>query len=222
MGEDPSSAPAAPRHIVLLGDSVFDNATYVGGGPDVVAQLRSRLPAGWRASLLAVDGSLIGDVEPQLRRLPADASHLVLSVGGNDALRHAGVLDESAASVAEGLERLAAIRAAFDAAYRAMLDAVTARRLPVGVCTIYEARFAEPRRRRLAATALALLNDAITRAAFARGLPLLDLRLIFDRDEDFANPIEPSIIGGAKLARAILDLAGAQNRIRRRSEIFVG
>jgi hypothetical protein len=34
-------------HLVLLGDSVFDNAAYVGGGPDVVAQLRARLPTGW-------------------------------------------------------------------------------------------------------------------------------------------------------------------------------
>jgi len=30
-------------HIVLLGDSVFDNAAYVGGGPDVVRQLRTLL-----------------------------------------------------------------------------------------------------------------------------------------------------------------------------------
>jgi len=27
------------RHVVLLGDSIFDNAAYVHGGPDVVAQL---------------------------------------------------------------------------------------------------------------------------------------------------------------------------------------
>jgi hypothetical protein len=37
-------------HVVLLGDSVLDNAGYLGGrGPDVVTQLRARLPAGWRA-----------------------------------------------------------------------------------------------------------------------------------------------------------------------------
>ncbi|MGZ8470667.1 MAG: SGNH/GDSL hydrolase family protein, partial [Gemmatirosa sp.] len=32
------------RHLVLLGDSIFDNAAYVRGGPDVVAQVRARLP----------------------------------------------------------------------------------------------------------------------------------------------------------------------------------
>ncbi|HEY0493997.1 MAG TPA: SGNH/GDSL hydrolase family protein, partial [Candidatus Dormibacteraeota bacterium] len=77
------------KHVVLLGDSVFDNAAYVGGGPDVVTQLRQRLPSGWRASLLAVDGSVIASIAQQLARLPADASHLVISVGGNDALGYA-------------------------------------------------------------------------------------------------------------------------------------
>ena len=33
------------KHIVLLGDSIFDNAAYVGGGPDVIEQLRSTLAA---------------------------------------------------------------------------------------------------------------------------------------------------------------------------------
>jgi hypothetical protein len=42
----------ATRHVVLLGDSVFDNAAYVRGGPDVVAQRRwtERWWATWRGS----------------------------------------------------------------------------------------------------------------------------------------------------------------------------
>ncbi|GAA4252370.1 hypothetical protein [Azospirillum formosense] len=45
---------ASMPHIVLLDDSIFDNSAYVGGGPDVTAQLRLRLPLGWRATLRAV------------------------------------------------------------------------------------------------------------------------------------------------------------------------
>ena len=41
-------------HVVLLGDSIFDNALYVPGGPAVIDQLRRELPAGWSATLLAV------------------------------------------------------------------------------------------------------------------------------------------------------------------------
>src|SRR3712207_8799829 len=43
-------------HVVLLGDSIFDNGVYVSGGPDVVRQLRDELPPGWQATLRAIDG----------------------------------------------------------------------------------------------------------------------------------------------------------------------
>jgi hypothetical protein len=48
-----------------------------------------------------------------------------------------------------------------------------------------------------------LFNDVITRAAFARGLPLIDLRLICSEPSDYANPIEPSAQRGDKIAAAI-------------------
>src|SRR5262245_25836007 len=89
------------KHIVLLGDSVFDNADHVAGGPDVVQQLRQVLPSGWQATLLAEDGALIVDVHRQLARLPQGTTHLVISAGGNDALAEASLLDAKARSVAE-------------------------------------------------------------------------------------------------------------------------
>jgi hypothetical protein len=73
-------------HVVLLGDSIFDNSAYVTGGPDVVRQLQARLPAGSRASLAARDGARISDVARQIDRIAPDATHFVVSVGGNDAL----------------------------------------------------------------------------------------------------------------------------------------
>jgi hypothetical protein len=45
-------------HIALLGDSIFDNRAYTGGKPDVIAHLRPMVPPGWKASLLAIDGSI--------------------------------------------------------------------------------------------------------------------------------------------------------------------
>jgi hypothetical protein len=66
----------------------------------------------------------------------------------------------------------------------------------------------------VAVAALGVFNDVITRAAFARGLPLLDLRLICSRDEDFANPIEPSVRGGDKIAAAIAELTLAHDARR--------
>jgi hypothetical protein len=189
-------------HVVLLGDSVIDNKAYVAGGPDVAEQLGAIAPANWRVTRLARDGDVIADVALQLAALPADATHLVVSTGGNDALLESGVLDAPATSTAQALAALAAVRDRFEAAYADMLERVIAAGRTTAVCTIYEPRF-EPAQRRLAATALCVLNDAITRHAARRGLTLLDLRVMFDSDADFANPIEPSVKGGAKLADAI-------------------
>ena len=66
-------------YIVLLGDSVFDNAAYVAGGPDVVRQLRDLLPPEWRATLNARDGAVLADIPQQLQGLSSDATHLVVS-----------------------------------------------------------------------------------------------------------------------------------------------
>ncbi len=198
------------KHVVLLGDSIFDNAAYVGSDPEVVQQVRERLPADWHATLNARDGAVLADVQAQLSRLPPTATHLVISAGGNDAILQSGVLDESAPSVAVALNALAGIRENFRAAYAAMLQKVFSHGLPTAVCTIYEPRYPDQRRREIAATALTLLNDAITREAFARGVTLIDLRITCDRDEDFANPIEPSSQGGAKIARAIVSFLGGR------------
>jgi hypothetical protein len=179
------------------------------------------LCGGWRATLKAVDGSVTSGVQRQLDQLPADASHLVVSVGGNDALGYASVLDEGARSIAEAVNRLADVRERFQQDYTTMLDGVQRRGLPTAVCTIYDARFPDPRRQRLVVTALSLFNDCITRAAFARGLPLIDLRLICDQDEDYANPIEPSVRGGEKIAAAIASLVAEHGYPSSRSEVFL-
>ncbi|RKK05250.1 SGNH/GDSL hydrolase family protein [Pseudoroseomonas wenyumeiae] len=190
-------------HVVLLGDSILDNGAYVAGGPDVIAQLRPLLPQGWQAGLAARDGAVVSGVARQLEQAPGAATHLVVSAGGNDALRQEGLLAQPARSVAEAVQRLAEMQQAFRQDYRMMLQAVSARRLPVALCTIYDPRFPDQQQRNLAVTGLALFNDVIIREAFRLGLPLIDLRLICDQDGDFANPIEPSVQGGRKIAAAI-------------------
>lgn len=192
-------------HIILLGDSIFDNAAYVRGGPDVVRQLGGLLPDGSKASLLAVDGATTRSVPAQVARLPGDATHLVLSAGGNDALGESHILGSSVRSVGEGIALLAAAQERFAANYSAMLEAVLAANLPTALCTIYDTPRSAPDHR-IIRTALSLFNDWITREAFARGLPLVDLRLICNEDADYANPIEPSVQGGAKMAAAIVRL----------------
>jgi lysophospholipase L1-like esterase len=207
-------------HVVLLGDSIFDNGAYVRRGePDVIKQVQAKLTGGWRATLCAVDGAVTTAVMSQLSRVPSDASHLIVSVGGNDALRSSGLLREGARSVAEVIGRFAAVQNEFARNYRAMLDRILDRRLPTSVCTIYDARFPDPQEQRLVVTALSIFNDVITREAFSRRIPLIDLRLICDEPDDYANPIEPSAKGGDKIAGVIAQVV-AGNTIFPRSQVY--
>jgi len=154
-----------------LGDSIFDNAAYVAGAPNVVQQLRRRLPLGIKATLVAVDGSTISDVLHQLRSLPEDTTHLVLSVGGNDALGSTDFLTAPARSTAEALLGLADIGGRFERSYRSMLAETLAHGLPTAICTVYYPRFPDAVLQRVAVAGLTVFNDCIVRAAFTHSLP---------------------------------------------------
>ena len=190
-------------HIVLLGDSIFDNGAYTGTEPDVITHLRSILPAGWAATLCAVDGNTTLDLAAQLPRVPWEASHLVVSIGGNDALLNADLLDTEVCSTAEALELFDERMQAFETSYRQAIASVLRLGRPTAVCTIYNGNLPDPEQARVARVALMMFNDVIFRVASEHQLPVIDLRLVCTESEDYANPIEPSGRGGAKIAQAI-------------------
>ena len=101
-----------------------------------------------------------------------------------------------------------------------MLQRVLARGLPTAICTIYYPRFPEPAMQRLAITGLTIFNDCILLEAISRSLAVLDLRLICNNDDDYANAIEPSVAGGDKIAGAISELLSNHDSRKGRSEIF--
>jgi lysophospholipase L1-like esterase len=206
-------------HIVLLGDSIFDNARYVSDRPPVIEQVRRGLPQGWQASLLAVDGHTSEDVANQLAALPSDATHLFVSAGGNDALGESGILNEAACTVGEALAIVHDLRTRFRRAYRAMLRALSEAGKPTAVCTVYDAI---PGLGPADQAALAGFNEIILREAFRAGLPVIDLRLLCDRPADYSHvsPIEPSMAGGAKIARVIVEAATTHDFSRSRSVVY--
>jgi hypothetical protein len=207
-------------HVILLGDSIFDNARYVPGQPPVIDQLRQALPPGWQVSLLAVDGHTTEDVANQLTGLPPGATHLVVSAGGNDALGEISILRETARTVGEAFGIFHRVRARFRESYRAMLRVLLALEKPIAVCTVYDAipGLGPPEQ-----AALAGFNEVILREAFSAGLPVIDLRLVCDRRADYSHvsPIEPSVVGGAKIARVIAEVVTTHEFGRRRSMIYV-
>lgn len=203
------------RHVVLLGDSIFDNGLYVPGGPSVTEHVGRLLPSGDRVSLVAVDGATVSAMFQQVGRIPDDATHLVLSAGGNDALWTAGnIFHEESTDIRASLQRVGQLVAEFAAEYRRLIDELRALRLPLTVCTVYDS---VPGLDLSEIAGLCVFNDTISRTAIAVGATLIDLRTICSEKTDYADtsPIEPSASGGGKIARAIIQAVSGSESFHR-------
>lgn len=189
-------------HVVLLGDSIFDNALYAAPEPDVATHLRALLPDGWQVMVGAVDGTATRDFAPQLAEVPPEATHLVVSLGGNDALLSLDLLTTPVASTGEALALFDERLHLFEASYRREIERVARLGRQTSVCTIYDTSPETPwpvHPRRL----LALWNDVIVRVALDLELPVIELRGVCPEAADYVAWIEPSGAGGRKVARAL-------------------
>tara|TARA_B100001996_G_C18512068_1_gene535783 strand:+ start:89 stop:772 length:684 start_codon:yes stop_codon:yes gene_type:complete len=226
------------KHIVLLGDSIFDNSSYVNLGElDVPNQLRSLVGHNCKVTNLAVDGHLIRHVKNQLNNLPSDVTHLFVSVGGNDGLGHLSIFHTHVNTIGESLQQMYRIGDNFKKRYSEMVDLVLSYNLPTTFCSIYYPRFDARSLDRvqdymsvlsngreiqeMVMAAETIFNDIITYEIFKRKIPLIDLRVLCDDDQDFANPIEPSCIGGMKIAKTINTIANVHSFDSNASGVYV-
>jgi hypothetical protein len=191
------------QHVALLGDSILDNSPYTAPEPDTSECLQRSLGTAWIVELLARDGATMADLRFQLTHLPKVTDAAVLSIGGNDAVGHIGVLNQRANGSAQVLDQLAKITEEFRAGYRRAIADLQPRVRRVIVCTIYEPPLADSVTARLARVPLTLLNDQIIREASRAGVDVLDLRTVCTEPTDFVKEIEPSPAGARKIAGAI-------------------
>jgi hypothetical protein len=206
-------------HIVLIGDSIFDNAAYTGGAPDVVTHLRGLLPPTWKATLCAVDGATTAALTSQLGGIPTDASHVIVSSGGNDALQNIDLLSMPVGSIAEALSMFAARLEIFEYQYRQAITNVTALGRYTAICTVYNGAL-DKTVAPAARMGLTLFNDVILRTAVDLGLDAIELRSICVDAADYVNAIEPSAAGGLKIARALAHALGASPASMRASRVW--
>lgn len=207
--------------IALIGDSIFDNAGYVPGEPCVREQLSDELGDGFEVSLLAVDGDFVRDVAKQLDGLPAHVTHVVVSVGGNNALSYAQELLSDFESSSEMFDEWARIRKEFRHEYCEMLRLVVALGLKVTVCTIYDA---VPSIDDGEATGLTIFNDVIISEAIGAGVPLVDLRQVCTEIDDYSrlSPIEPSSQGGAKIVAVLSRMLKEHDYASGKTVVYAG
>jgi hypothetical protein len=206
-------------HAILLGDSILDNGRYVAGGSPIVEQLRARLHGDWKVTLLARDGAIVSNVIEQLGNLPEDATHLVVSAGGNDALEQTRLVNAPASDGASLLAELVDAQRQFELNYRHLVGGLARRNLCVVACTIYDA---VPGLMSAERMALSLFNDVIVRELVAARIAILDLRRVCVEPRDFssASPIEPSEIGGGKITIALQHILTSHDFSVRRTTVY--
>ena len=189
------------KQLILLGDSIFDNGVYVAPGQDdVTAHLQRKIvDTDWTLDQRAVDGAVVSSVLHQLSSKPISTPcTFVMSAGGNDALSHVGEI------LHLGLADFHAIKEAFRSRYVKTINAILSYDQPLIVCTIYNPKYPEPEMQVLAEAGLSFFNDVITEEALRLNLPIIDLRSVCASAEAFANPIEPSEIGGDLISNTII------------------
>ncbi len=213
--------------IYLLGDSIIDNAPYVKKNEkDVASHLNSMYKCSPQINIYnrAVDGHTMKDLlGTQLSDEGLDeATHIVTSIGGNDLLHNLFFLIDSVGLHQEGsiklIPRTTTRNKTFEDTYFEIIkpmqqeyESVVANlsnyRAKLLLCTVYEGDLVDSDEFSdviySSKTMLSIFNDIVYRTAQKYNAEVLELRDIFVSPEDYANPIEPSHIGGEKLAKAI-------------------
>lgn len=191
-----------PAHLVLLGDSIFDNWPYVAPSQAVIDHFSDMRDGRVVVTMLARDGDVTADARKQVRRIPNTATHIALSIGGNDALEASTLVYAPTDSVSSALNILEEPQSDFHKQYKALMAELAQLKKPILVCTIYDNI---PGLTSEFKVALSLYNDVITRCVLRREFDILDLRFLLDKLSDYSSksPIEPSELGGLKIVEAI-------------------
>ena len=199
-------------YITLLGDSIIDNKTYVQKGELSVLEHLENISE-YEYTQLAFDGDTTLNVLNGQLLSPAIAtsSHFVLSIGGNDLLQNLSFLYEGPVNkindAVAGVQQY--IFKPLEQRFETIIQRLSSHRANLLLCTVYEGDLGRTDEFRDVLDSSKIMvssfNDTVYKTASKYNADVLELRHIFTSPEDYANPIEPSHIGGEKLAQAITD-----------------
>eukprot|EP01084_Bolivina_argentea_P135313 238462_1 len=204
------------EHIVLIGDSILDNKNYVPRQSlSVIKQLKAKIsPFKWKGTNCAVDGAITSHVlRDQITTIPNDATTIVLSSGGNDGLDklHDLSMDRNSWWPWNLLRILYNTRKEFQIVYAETLKAIKTGfpKAKVICCTIYYPQFQDYHIfiQIISNIGINLMSNVIINTCLQYGnIPIIDLRHVFDKKEDYANSIEPGVPGGDKITNNIIHI----------------
>ena len=181
-----------PLSIILLGDSILKNNSYVLKGQSVQELLATKTDA--QIYCFAVNDSTITDANNQVNNLPQHLNEpstiIVLSVGGNDILRSGG--GGSLSSIfRQYMNLIELLKTRMDKVKIVMIN------LYYPTDEKYKTYYSD----------IGKWNELVGAYATDNALKVLDVSTILTNEDDFTYEIEPSYIGGEKLANAIASIS---------------
>lgn len=189
------------RHVVLIGDGLGDLGRVQQQEPGT---LEGKLMPGrrdpWTLTVLLADQVVKSSHEFSF---PADATHIVISIEGNHAIRESGLLEGKPASMEAGLARLSYAADQFENKVEALIQVAQATRLPTVICNMWPPRYLEPTHQRAAVAALGIFNSRILHRAVEARISLVDLRRVCSEQQDYADQTMLSRSGLQKAANLI-------------------
>ena len=200
------------NNVLLLGDSVIDNKRYVQDSEySVLEHLQNNSKDTFIQ--IACDGDTTHDVINKQAKVQSikKASHIVLSIGGNDMLYNLSFLTTNKPTLRNEafIDVYNEIFQPLEVRYETIVKNFASQRANLLLCTVYEGDLGRSEEFKdvldSSKIMVSSLNDIIYKTASRYNAEVLELRNIFTSSEDYANPIEPSHIGGEKLAKKIIE-----------------
>ena len=194
------SSNKSSRAIVLLGDSILKNNSYVPDGKAVDNIIEERNNKNIELYSLAENNYKIVDVYSQINKIPLDinnkSTNIFLSTGGNDILSF--YIDQHGDTTDTGFLNTML------AAYKKLVKSIQTR---MDLCQIVLLDVYYPTSNQFAQykPILEEWNSLIATYARENSLGLLQISQIVTSNDDFTLGIEPSEKGGEKIAQSILD-----------------
>lgn len=200
------------RCVYLYGDSIIDNKAYVEDDEcSVLEHLQNQ--SDYNFVHFACDGDTTQDLINKKSNFlgfkkPTD---IVLSIGGNDMLYNLSFLttDKSTFRNEAFIDVYNEIFQPLEVRYETIVKNFASQRANLLLCTVYEGDLGRSEEFKdvldSSKIMVSSLNDIIYKTASRYNAEVLELRNIFTSSEDYANPIEPSHIGGEKLAKKIIE-----------------
>lgn len=180
------------ENIILVGDSILNNANYVSPGLTVYDLIKSKHS---NVEIYAADNSAIKDVIKQVENIPdkfnTKNTYVFISAGGND------ILNLSIHQDSDTTKKL------FDM-YLLLIKAIK-QRLPNANIISLNIYYPPNPYYKIFYSTVELWNNLLKKHKDINGFSLIDINKLLTDEDDFTHDIEPSDIGGEKIANAIVD-----------------